>query len=195
MDRCNCCGKPGHKECTGCNLEVYCSVECQEESWPQHKVECDQEVEAVEAIVLGRRKKLTIATYLNQTRQFREFHRHIVESNLIGTLSAGDWTVFAPTNDAISNFRANESNLNPGKLSMETIMKFHIVRGTLDKKTMMRHPTGSRETLAGSDLPYSYNKKTRSLMVGQNVEVTRTGITLGNGTIHRVNSVLVPRSS
>lgn len=36
------CDKEGVHKCSSCNVEMYCSKECQKSSWPKHKTSCQQ---------------------------------------------------------------------------------------------------------------------------------------------------------
>lgn len=42
MQRCSGCNNAGKKRCTGCFLEWYCSVECQQGDWKKHKSVCKE---------------------------------------------------------------------------------------------------------------------------------------------------------
>ncbi len=43
------CGKTANNQCGNCNIERYCSRECQIEDWKNHKIQCfeDQEIECI----------------------------------------------------------------------------------------------------------------------------------------------------
>jgi len=191
--RCNCCGQPATKECSGCGLEVYCGVECQKEAWPAHSDICDKEVQTVDAR-FGRRSQRSIPTYLESTREFRPFYDALERNGLLPLVTGRTKvTVFAPTKAAMSNFKNNES-LNPLDRPLESILKYHIVPGEYTKKDL-REGT-QLPTEEGSDVPVSYNAKTGAIMVGYGgAEVTRTDIKVKNGIIHRIDQVLVPRGT
>ena len=193
IHRCNCCGRSATKECSGCGLEVYCSVDCQKEAWPEHRDNCDNEVQSVEAR-FGRRSQRSIPTYLESTREFRPFYEALERAGLLGVLTGRTKvTVFAPTKTAMSNFKSNRS-LNPNNRSIEDILKYHIVDGEVTKKDLREG--GALTTREGSDIAVNYNAKTGAIMVGERgTEVTRTDIRVKNGIIHRVDSVLVPPGS
>ena len=42
--RCRTCGKPASKVCSRCQTTRYCSVECQNKDWPEHKLDCFQDL-------------------------------------------------------------------------------------------------------------------------------------------------------
>lgn len=196
VHRCNCCGRHATKECSGCGLDVYCSVECQKEAWPEHREHCDKEVQTVEAR-FGRRSKRGIPTYLESTRAFREFYTLLRQQQLIGLLAgAGPFTVFAPTKTAVLNFLNNPA-LNRNNRSVENILKYHIVSGTFDKKYFRKEKRGELPTLLTNfTLPFNFVDQTGATMVGdRNAEITRHDIKVENGIIHRIDAVLVPPGS
>jgi uncharacterized surface protein with fasciclin (FAS1) repeats len=188
--RCNCCGQPATKECSGCGLDVYCGIVCQKEAWPAHKEVCDNEVQTVDAR-FGRKSQRSIPTYLESTREFRPLYDLLVENDLISILStAGPFTLFAPTKNAISNFISNPA-LNRDRIPLDQILKYHVVAEKFDKKSLRKDPTLS--TVQTSTLAVKYNPNTGALMVGDyGTEVTRADIKVKNGIIHRIDAVLVP---
>lgn len=127
----------------------------------------------------------------------------ISAAGLAETLSGpGPFTVFAPTNDAFA--KVNKATLDglmkpEAKEELASLLKYHVVSGNVkaaDVIKMIADGKGSAtiKTLGGGSLKASLEGQNVVLTdaKGSKATVTNTDMTATNGTVHTVNSVLMP---
>jgi uncharacterized surface protein with fasciclin (FAS1) repeats len=116
-------------------------------------------------------------------------------AGLVDTLKGtGPFTVFAPTNDAFDKLPAGtvDTLLKPeNKDKLVKILTYHVVSGNYDAKELM----GKTElkTVEGDTL--TLKTMDGKLMVGNDKSmgtVTKPDIKCSNGTIHWIDTVLMP---
>jgi uncharacterized surface protein with fasciclin (FAS1) repeats len=128
----------------------------------------------------------------------------LTSAELIGTLnSGGPYTVFAPTNQAFGLIpEATRTQLmSPAqKPALTTLLQHHVVAGNVteaDLRTRIEAGGGTAtlQTVAGQTLRASIENGNVVLMGENNSKayVTQADVAGGNGTIHVVNGILVPR--
>lgn len=124
--------------------------------------------------------------------------------DLVATLnSGGPYTVFAPTNQAFSLIAegTRAQLMSPAqKPALTTLLKHHVVAGNLTAADLRARieaggGTATLETVAGQTLRASLENGNVVLMGENNSKayVTEADVEGGNGTIHVVNGILVPR--
>jgi len=102
----------------------------------------------------------------------------------------GNFTVFAPTDDA---FKAIDKNVLNGllkpekKKDLQRILKHHVVRGRMDAKSVSGRKT--LRPLEGGEI--TVRTEGSKVFLGD-ARVTQTDIEAENGVIHVINSVLMP---
>lgn len=111
------------------------------------------------------------------------------KAGLATTLSGGDYTVFAPTDDAFAALLADlgitaEDLLNDTELAQ--ILLYHVVSGTV---TSGQLTAGFVETAAEIDVEVGL---TGGVTLNGDVNVTTADVTALNGVIHIVDKVIVP---
>jgi transforming growth factor-beta-induced protein len=112
-------------------------------------------------------------------------------ADLVGTLSGkGPFTVFAPTDDAFAKLgkEALADLLKPeNKAKLTAILTYHVVPGNLPAASVVKEK--SLTTVQGSALPVANGKD--GVMIGT-AKVAKADVTASNGTIHVIDSVLMP---
>jgi uncharacterized surface protein with fasciclin (FAS1) repeats len=106
--------------------------------------------------------------------------------NLVETLNKGEYTVFAPTDDAfakldpalIEKFKADSDELT-------SVLKYHVVSGDLDPSAVV----GEQKTQQGQSLTVSTS--------GDDLRVNNAGVVCGgiktaNATVYLIDTVLMP---
>jgi uncharacterized surface protein with fasciclin (FAS1) repeats len=106
--------------------------------------------------------------------------------NLVDTLNGGQFTVFAPTNDAFAKIdAATLDKLKTDSALLTSILTYHVVPGQAGPDQVV----GVHKTVNGADLTVSGSGD--HLMVN-NANVVCGGITATNATIYLIDSVLLP---
>lgn len=108
--------------------------------------------------------------------------------NLVDTLNSGQYTVFAPTNDAFAKLPAStidELKTNADKL--KSILTFHVVQGQSSPAKV----DGMHKTLQGAEVNVTGQ--------GNGLKVNDAGLVCGgvhtaNATVYMIDTVLVPPS-
>ena len=108
------------------------------------------------------------------------------EVDLVDTLAKGQYTVFAPTDDAfarldpamIEKFKADSDEL-------KSVLDYHVVSGDLDPSAVV----GEHKTVQGQSLTVTSSGD--DLRVN-NAGVVCGGIKTGNATVYLLDSVLIP---
>ena len=112
----------------------------------------------------------------------------IVAADLQGALdSAGPFTVFAPSNDALKALPAavlNDVSKDPAKL--KNLLTFHVVPVAALAKDVKN---GNVKALNGDTLALS---KAGEFVTVENALVTTADIVSSNGVVHIIDTVLIP---
>jgi uncharacterized surface protein with fasciclin (FAS1) repeats len=114
----------------------------------------------------------------------------VVAADLAGPLSGGQWTVFAPTDEAFAKLGLDASNIGSSftKAELTDILLYHAIPGSIssaEAKTMLGDVTMANGALAG--LKYFDG----SLWVNDDSRVIIQDIVTANGTIHVVDNVIL----
>jgi uncharacterized surface protein with fasciclin (FAS1) repeats len=109
--------------------------------------------------------------------------------NLVDTLNGGQFTVFAPTNDAFAKLdAATIDKLKTDSTLLTSILTYHVVAGQAGPDQVV----GTHTTVNGA--PVTVSGMGDHLMVN-NANVVCGGITSTNATIYLIDSVLLPPAS
>lgn len=123
---------------------------------------------------------------------------------LVETLQgAGPFTVFAPTNDAFAKLPAGtvESLLKPeAKATLVKVLTYHVVAGNLDAASVLKaieagKGTANVKTVSGGTLSASIvnGKVILTDENGNKSTVIATDLKAGNGIVHVIDSVVLPK--
>ncbi|MFK4087722.1 fasciclin domain-containing protein [Kribbella sp. NPDC020789] len=106
--------------------------------------------------------------------------------NLVSTLNGGEFTVFAPVDDAFKKIDAKTINtLKTNDALLTKILTYHVVAGQLDPTAVVgKHPTVEKQevTVSGSGQNLKVN----------NANVICGGVKTANATVYLIDSVLMP---
>lgn len=106
--------------------------------------------------------------------------------NLVDTLNNGQYTVFAPTDDAFNKLPASTiDQLKTDSGMLNKVLTYHVVQGQLSPAKVI----GSHRTLQGADL--TVNGQGNNLTVN-NAGVVCGGVPTANATVYMVDTVLMP---
>ena len=125
-------------------------------------------------------------------------------ADLVTTLqSAGPFTVFAPTNDAFAKLPKGtvETLLKPeNKATLAKILTYHVVAGNLDAAAVVKAITDGKgkvvlTTVSGGKLTASLKggKVILTDEKGGTATVTATDLKAGNGVVHVIDTVVMPK--
>lgn len=122
---------------------------------------------------------------------FKTLVAAVKAAGLVETLQGkGPFTVFAPTDEAFAKLPAGtlENLLKPeNKETLKGILLYHVVPGKVmaaDVKTMKAKTAGGKEL--------SIKVEGGSVLV-DNAKVVKTDIAAGNGVIHVIDTVVLPK--
>lgn len=125
-------------------------------------------------------------------------------ADLVSTLqSAGPFTVFAPVNDAFAKLPKGtvESLLKPeNKALLAKVLTYHVVAGNLDAAAVVKAIQDGKgkvtvKTVSGGSLTASLSDG-KVILTDENggtATVVATDLKAGNGVIHVINTVVLPK--
>ncbi|GAA1700477.1 fasciclin domain-containing protein [Kribbella sp. NPDC056951] len=106
--------------------------------------------------------------------------------NLVSTLNGGEFTVFAPVDDAFKKIDAKTINTLKADAPLLTkILTYHVVAGQLDPTAVVgKHATAEKQevTVTGSGQNLKVN----------NANVICGGVKTANATVYLIDTVLMP---
>ncbi|HMS49932.1 MAG TPA: fasciclin domain-containing protein [Candidatus Saccharibacteria bacterium] len=116
----------------------------------------------------------------------------IKAAGLVDTLSgSGPFTVFAPTNAAFDKLPAGTlDSLLKDPAKLKAILTYHVVSGNVKAADVVKLTKAT--TVAGQDVAV---KVDGSNVMVNDANVTKTDIETSNGTIHVIDTVLLPPSN
>ena len=107
--------------------------------------------------------------------------------NLVNDLNSGEYTVFAPVDDAFAKIdAATIEGLKTDSATLQKILTYHVVQGQLSPSEVV----GTHTTLEGQDLTVAGTPE--MLTVGDGSNVVCGGVSTANATVYLVDSVLMP---
>jgi len=106
--------------------------------------------------------------------------------NLVDTLNGGEFTVFAPTDDAFAKIPpATIDSLKTDSATLTKILTYHVVPGRVDPQNINgNHKTVEGGTVTVSGPPDALEVNGASVICG--------GVSTANATVYLIDSVLMP---
>lgn len=118
---------------------------------------------------------------------FTQLAGMVVDAGLVDTLRTGEFTVFAPTNDAFRKLPLDVlHSVQDDETTLATVLTYHVVSGTLMLADLQDGPLA---TVAGIDLTVSHQGDT---VLINGVPIVAGDVKASNGVIHVMGDVLVP---
>jgi len=108
--------------------------------------------------------------------------------NLVDTLNGGQFTVFAPVDDAFKKIdpaTIDTLKTDAGAATLTSILTYHVVPGQVSPKDIV----GTHKTVEGSDVTVSGSGDTLKV---NDANVICGGVHTANATVYLIDSVLMP---
>jgi outer membrane protein OmpA-like peptidoglycan-associated protein len=108
--------------------------------------------------------------------------------------SGGPYTVFAPSNDAISQAAGSDATVSVLENDSEAVFRYHIVSGkyTLDELTDIARGGRSTELTTMQGESISLTLESGSLLINSSAGVSPDSIDTNNGLVYTLDNVLMP---
>ena len=113
-------------------------------------------------------------------------------ADLVTTLKgAGPFTVFAPTDAAFAKIpKADLDALLKDKTKLTSVLMYHVLAGNVHAADVMKMKDGAKvKTAGGKEFTLHVHGKDVSIDASK---VTSTDIEASNGTIHTIDTVMMP---
>ena len=140
-------------------------------------------------------KDMTIAQYASSDANFSTLVQALAKANLVNVLNGdGNFTVFAPTNEAFSNLFTKLGVTGIADLSAETltpILLYHVL-GEEKKSTMLSE--GYYNTLSPAQGSFASMRISLNggVKINKETTVVTADVDVKNGVIHAIDNVLLP---
>lgn len=106
--------------------------------------------------------------------------------NLVGTLNGGEFTVFAPTDEAFAKVDpATIDKLKTDAPLLTTVLTYHVVPGRVAPDQIV----GTHKTVQGADVTVTGHPDALKV---NNASVVCGGVQTANATVYLIDSVLMP---
>ncbi len=124
---------------------------------------------------------------------FKTLAAALTAAGLVDTLKgAGPFTVFAPTDEAFAKIpKADLDALLADKKALTKVLMAHVVAGKVMAADVLKMKDGDMVATAGGD-KVALGLKDGKVMIG-GANVTKTDIVAGNGVIHVIDTVIMPK--
>lgn len=114
----------------------------------------------------------------------------LTQANLVGTLTSGAYTIFAPTNDAFAKVpQATLDALKADSVKLKQVLLYHVVSGTPGLDALIANPL---TTVEGSPLTVTRAAAGLSFDGLGNTLDGGTALSAGTSSIYLIDTVLLP---
>lgn len=128
----------------------------------------------------------SLMAMIRNNDQLNDFETLVQAAGLADNLdNDGPFTVFAPTDEALANLQMLAANTN---VSVTDILLYHIVNGVYNGQTVANR--SALTTLMGENVDIAVNAGSVSL--NDSAGLVTTDIQADNGTLHIIDTVLLP---
>ena len=175
----------------------------QEKMEMEAKMKADEEAKMMEAEKMKMREN-SIASIAMKNENFSTLVAALKQADLATTfMEEGEYTVFAPTNDAFAAVPAASMDMlmnDDNKAKLQTLLKYHVVSGEWKADAVIKAINDNNNaynvtTLAGENLVLSL--KDGKVMVkdgkGKMATVVMADVDASNGVIHAIDKVVMPK--
>ena len=148
-------------------------------------------IHVIDTVLLPPAAKQNIVKTAVAAGQFKTLASLLTKSGLVKTLSAGSWTVFAPTDAAFAKVpKATLAALGKNPALLKKVLLYHVVKGSVPASTVVTLNGKSVKTVAG--VPVKIKVSGGNVFLNGSTKVTKTDVATSNGVIHIINKVLIP---
>jgi transforming growth factor-beta-induced protein len=148
-------------------------------------------IHVIDTVLLPKEAQMDIVDTAVKAGSFKTLAAALKAAGLVDTLKGkGPFTVFAPTDEAFAKLPAGtvETLLKPeNKDKLVAILTYHVVAGSVKADDVVK--LKSAETVLGQTVAID---ATDGVMIN-NAKVVKADIDCGNGVIHVIDTVLLPR--
>jgi len=131
---------------------------------------------------------LSLAGTVVADQRFSTLKTALEKADLVNVLDQGEFTVFAPTNDAFAKIPAETLNaLLNDKAALTRVLLYHVVPGTLKAEKVLASTT----LATANDLSLKVSANQDGAFINAS-KIISTDILANNGVIHAIDTVLLP---
>lgn len=140
-----------------------------------------------------------VGEYLQSRPEYSEFTRMLDTTEVMGLLKAyGEYTCFAPTNDAMYEFYKLKGKTSISDFTIDTLTTIvydHIIKGFIIGTGDFVEGRLNQKTMSDRFISITYkdfNETSQIIRVNQTSPILQTNIEVHNGIIHKIGEVLNP---
>ncbi|QIE60844.1 fasciclin domain-containing protein [Rasiella rasia] len=175
----------------------------------KEKMEMEAKMKAEEEAMMVKKEKMeaqntSIASIAMRNENFSTLVLALKTASLAQTfMEPGEYTVFAPTNDAFA--KVPEATMDmlmkpENKEKLQNLLKYHVVKGEWSAEAVMKAVNDNKNaynvtTLAGENLVISVKDGKVKLKdaKGNTATVVMADVDASNGVIHAIDKVVMPK--
>lgn len=137
-------------------------------------------------------KPKTVSDLIIEDSNFSTFYAAVKHAEMVDALKSGNFTVFAPTNEAFeaSGYTSAASITSLSKDSVRTIVSYHIIPGKILKSDIITSQENSQYTTQAVEVLFVSNYDSTLYVNG--VKIIQKDINIDNGVMHVIDRVLAP---
>jgi uncharacterized surface protein with fasciclin (FAS1) repeats len=134
---------------------------------------------------------LSLAGTVVADQRFSTLKVALEKAELVSVLDKGEFTVFAPTNDAFAKIPAETLNaLLNDKPALTRVLLYHVIAGTLKADKVL----ASKDLITANELNLKVSANQDGAFINSS-QIIGTDILASNGVIHAIDTVLLPPAS
>jgi len=166
--------------CKDCSIVTYCSESCSQKHWDQHQIGC---------VLIWEFPSLSIGEFIELKRDDLGLLRKALKTTgLLETLKGeGPFTVFAPTNVAVSHAQSILKDATTQEI--KKILLHHVHKGILNADSIIG--SGQWQMIDGQNVAYSVDER-RRITLNYHIHVVQKQLIFRNGVVHIIDGVLIP---
>ncbi|MDQ3233935.1 MAG: fasciclin domain-containing protein, partial [Pseudobdellovibrionaceae bacterium] len=131
---------------------------------------------------------LSLAGTVVADPRFSTLKAALEKADLVSVLEKGEYTVFAPTNEAFAKIPAEALNaLLNDKAALTRVLLYHVVPGTLKADKVL----ASKDLLTANEFGLKVAANKDGAFINSS-RIINTDIVANNGVIHAIDTVLLP---
>lgn len=133
----------------------------------------------------------TLATLIASDPRFTTLAQLVRQAGLADTLASGEYTIFAPTNEAFNKVApADLTALSADPARLRQVLLYHVVQGRITGTALASSP--QLTSVQGGALALTRTNNPERNMIGNAIITPGASIDTGNGTLYVIDTVLMP---